>query len=124
VRIVVCDDSKIERTQTARMLREAGHEVVAECVEGVSAIKAVGAHQPDVVVLDVVMRLKSGDVAAFELRQLGYRGGIVFVSHHSSTALRRAAEMVGAVMCPKKFTAPALLDAVVRALSAAGRRST
>ena len=116
MRIVVCDDSTVERTQTARMLREGGHEIVAQCVDGIEALAAVAQLQPDCVVLDVVMRRMSGDAAALAMRERGYTGAIVMVSHHSSTALRSAAETVGATLCPKPFRISDILNAVSRTI--------
>lgn len=51
--VVVVDDHVGFRGHAAAMLRAAGHEVVAACPDGRSALAAIAALRPDVVLLDV-----------------------------------------------------------------------
>ena len=62
-RIVIADDSPTLRRIVSSVLTRAGHEVVA-AEDGIGAVQAVLAHQPDAVVLDVQMPRVSGFIAA------------------------------------------------------------
>ncbi len=62
-RIVIADDSPTLRRVVTSVLTRDGHEVVA-VEDGIAAVQAVLAHQPDAVVLDVQMPRVSGFIAA------------------------------------------------------------
>ena len=62
-RIVIADDSPTLRRIVTSVLTKEGHEVVA-VEDGIGAVQAVFAHQPDAVVLDVQMPRVSGFIAA------------------------------------------------------------
>ncbi|HEY6278883.1 MAG TPA: response regulator transcription factor [Streptosporangiaceae bacterium] len=55
MRVVIAEDSVLLREGLTRLLAEAGHEVVAAAAEAEQFLRAVAAHQPDVVVVDVRM---------------------------------------------------------------------
>jgi DNA-binding NarL/FixJ family response regulator len=55
MRIVIAEDSVLLREGLARLLAEAGHEVAATASEPEEFLRAVDAHRPDVVVVDVRM---------------------------------------------------------------------
>jgi DNA-binding NarL/FixJ family response regulator len=55
VRVVIAEDSVLLREGLARLLAEAGHDVVAAAGEAEEFLRAVGEHHPDVVVVDVRM---------------------------------------------------------------------
>ncbi len=62
-RIVIADDSPTLRRIVTSVLTREGHEVIA-AEDGIGAVQAVFAHQPDAVVLDVQMPRVSGFIAA------------------------------------------------------------
>jgi DNA-binding NarL/FixJ family response regulator len=55
VRVVIADDSVLFREGLARLLTEAGHEVVAGVGDADDLLEAVRAHRPDIAVVDVRM---------------------------------------------------------------------
>jgi DNA-binding NarL/FixJ family response regulator len=55
MRIVIAEDSVLLREGLTRLLAEAGHEVVAAAAEAEEFLRAVAAHQPEMVVVDVRM---------------------------------------------------------------------
>ena len=55
MRIVIAEDSVLLREGLTRLLAEAGHEVVATAAEAEGFLRAVGEHQPEVVVVDLRM---------------------------------------------------------------------
>lgn len=88
VRTLVVDDEPIARLAVARLLSEDPDiDVVAECGDGASALKAIRQLAPDLVFLDIQMPAMSGiDVAA----QIGHERlpATVFVTAYERYALR------------------------------------
>jgi len=85
VRIVIGEDSALFREGLARLLEDAGHEVVARCPDAVALVEAVLAQRPDLVVTDI--RMPPGDAddgarAARDIRDARPELGIVLLSQH------------------------------------------
>ena len=55
MRVVIAEDSVLLREGLTRLLAEAGHDVVAAAAEAEEFLRAVAAHEPDAVVVDVRM---------------------------------------------------------------------
>ncbi len=55
LRVVVADDSVLLREGLVRLLEESGFDVVAQAGDGEDLMRKVGAHKPDVAVVDVRM---------------------------------------------------------------------
>jgi DNA-binding NarL/FixJ family response regulator len=55
VRVVIADDSVLLREGIARLLQDAGFDVVAQVAEAVALLRAVEQQQPEIVVVDVRM---------------------------------------------------------------------
>jgi DNA-binding NarL/FixJ family response regulator len=55
MRVVIAEDSVLLREGLTRLLGEAGHDVLAAAGDAETFLRAVQAHQPDVVVVDVRM---------------------------------------------------------------------
>lgn len=87
MRIVVCDDEPLARERLVRIIKEAGHDVVAQAMTGVEAIKAVKEHQPDVILLDIRMPEMDGVRCAKELNELEQPPAIVFVTAYDHYAI-------------------------------------
>ena len=51
--VVIVDDHAGFRLQATRLLQDAGYQVVGSCGDGASALAAIAAMRPDVVLLDV-----------------------------------------------------------------------
>lgn len=71
MRVVVADDSVLLREGVARLLAEGGFEVVGQAGDGEDLLRKVGAHRPDVAVVDVRMpptHTDEGLRAAAEIR--------------------------------------------------------
>src|SRR5918994_5686418 len=89
-RIVVADDDALARRVITATLRDAGFEVVAEAIDGLQAVEAVEFHQPDLVLLDVVMPLVDGIDAARRIASRARDTVIVMLTgtHDETAALR------------------------------------
>src|SRR3954453_17245782 len=55
VRVVIAEDSVLLRDGIARLLEEAGFEVVGQAGDGEDLLRKVGAHDPEVAIVDVRM---------------------------------------------------------------------
>src|SRR5687767_2841696 len=55
VRVVIAEDSVLLREGIARLLEESGFEVVGKAGDGEDLLRKVGAHRPDVALIDMRM---------------------------------------------------------------------
>jgi DNA-binding NarL/FixJ family response regulator len=95
VRIVIGEDSALFREGLARLLEDAGHEVVAKAADAPSLVAAVAASAPDLAVIDVRMPpdlTDDGARAARAVREAHPSLGIVLLSQHVET--RHSVELV------------------------------
>jgi DNA-binding NarL/FixJ family response regulator len=95
MRIVIGEDSALFREGLARLLEDAGHEIVAKAVDAPSLISAVESTQPDLAIIDIRMppeRTDDGARAARTLRDRHPQLGIVLLSQHLET--RHSVELV------------------------------
>ncbi len=72
-------------------------EIVGRASDGLSALKAVAALQPDVVVLDISMHGMTGLEVAERLRTTGSKALIVFLTVHDDEEFVQAALATGAI---------------------------
>ena len=96
MRAVVADDELLLREGVARLLEEAGIEVVAQAGDAPDLLRKVAAHKPDVAIVDVRMPpdlTDDGLRAALEIRHRQPDVGVVVLSQH--LVERFVAELVG-----------------------------
>jgi DNA-binding NarL/FixJ family response regulator len=75
VRVVIADDSMLVREGLARLLTEAGCEVVGTAENALELLRQVVHNQPDVAIVDIKMpptHTDEGIAAAQEIRALQY----------------------------------------------------
>ena len=85
LRVVIADDSVLLREGLARLLAEDGFDVVGQAGDAEDLLRKVGAHRPDVAVVDVRMpptHTDEGLRAALEIRARLPQVAIVLLSHH------------------------------------------
>lgn len=71
VRVLVVDDQQLVRVGVSRILEaDPDLQIVGECSDGSEVVEAVRAHRPDVVLMDVRMKLVDGAKATRALAQL------------------------------------------------------
>lgn len=78
--VLLCDDSRALRMLTARQLSDAGFDVVAEAANGVEAVEQYKAHDPTVVLLDLVMPQLDGKQALQAILYHDARAKVVILS--------------------------------------------
>lgn len=90
VRLVIADDSLLLREGLARLLKESDFDVVAQAGDAEDLIRKVGAHRPDVAVVDVRMPpdfTDEGLRAGREIRERWPQTGVLVLSEHLEQAL-------------------------------------
>jgi DNA-binding NarL/FixJ family response regulator len=124
VRIVIGEDSALFREGLARLLEDAGHEVVAKAADAPSLIDSVDTELPDLAIVDVRMspdntddNTDDGARAARRLRETHPELGIVLLSQHVET--HHSVELVssgrfGYLLKDRVFDVEDFLDALRR----------
>jgi DNA-binding NarL/FixJ family response regulator len=120
MRIVIGDDSTLFREGLARLLADAGHEIVARAGDATELVAAVTATQPDLAIIDIRMPpdgTDDGARAARTLREQNPMLGIVLLSQHLET--RHSVELVaggrfGYLLKDRAFDVEDFLDALRR----------
>ena len=102
MRVVVADDSVLLREGVVRLLEESGFEVVAQAGDDEDLIRKVGAHKPDVAVVDIRMpptNTEDGLRAALEIRATHPETGVLVLSQYveEGYALELVSDSAGGV---------------------------
>ncbi len=95
-RVVVADDSVLLREGVVRLLEEWGFEVVAQAGDADDLLRKVGAHKPDVAVVDIRMPPSNTDDglrAALQIRERQPDTGVLVLSQYVEEGY--ALELVG-----------------------------
>jgi YesN/AraC family two-component response regulator len=85
VRIVLADDEALLREGLARLLVEAGFEVVGTAQDAAGLLRLVEARRPELVITDIKMppsHTEEGLIAAQEIRQRFPEVGVLVLSHY------------------------------------------
>ncbi|HEY1479471.1 MAG TPA: response regulator transcription factor [Gaiellales bacterium] len=88
MRVVIGEDSTLFREGLARLLEDAGHEVVGKAGDAPGLVREVERHLPDLAIVDVRMPpdlTDDGARAARRLRESHPELGIVLLSQHVET---------------------------------------
>jgi DNA-binding NarL/FixJ family response regulator len=125
VRVVIADDAVLLREGAARLLAEAGHDVVAQAGDADDLLRKVRAHRPDVAIIDVRMPPDNADDglrAALAIRDELPEVGILLLSQYVEDRyldqlLGRGAEAVGYLLKDRIADVERLTEAVERVAS-------
>lgn len=85
MRVVVADDAVLLREGIVRLLTEAGMDVVAQAGDAEDLLRKVGAHKPDVAIIDIKMpptHTDEGLRAAAEIRERQPDVGVLVLSQY------------------------------------------
>ena len=96
MRVVIGEDQALLRQGIVRLLEDAGFEVVAEAGDAPDLLRKVGAHKPDVAIVDVQMppdNTDDGLRAALEIRVHQPEVGVLVLSQHADE--RYALDLIG-----------------------------
>jgi DNA-binding NarL/FixJ family response regulator len=93
-RVVVAEDLPPVLTTVVALLRES-FDVVGSVTDGQAALAATLKLEPGLVVLDISMPLMSGIEVAQELKRLGNKAKIVFLTVHEDTDILKTCHAAG-----------------------------
>jgi DNA-binding NarL/FixJ family response regulator len=85
MRVLIADDEALLRDGLARLLEDAGFEVIGRCGDAEELLRMVDKRRPDVAVVDIRMPPNNTDdglAAAQEIRRRHPRIGALVLSHH------------------------------------------
>jgi DNA-binding NarL/FixJ family response regulator len=121
MRLVLADDSILLREGVARLLVEAGFEVVGQAGDAEGLLEQVKAHEPDVAIVDIRMPpdTDGGLRAAHEIRARYPTVGVLVLSQYARPSyafelLSDSAERVGYLLKDRVGDLAELADAVRR----------
>src|SRR2546423_2836912 len=122
VRVVVADDSVLLREGLCRLLEESGFEVVGQAGDAEDLMRKVGAHKPDVAVVDVRMpptHTDEGLRAAHRIRAEQPATGVLVLSQYVEEAyaldlLSESTERTGYLLKDRISDVESFTDAVRR----------
>ncbi len=122
MRTLIAEDSVLLRAGLARLLEDAGHEVVAQVGDGEGLLRAVAESQPDVAVIDVRMpptHTDEGVRAALVLRSQWPDVGLLVLSQYveeryATDLLARDARGVGYLLKDRVADVDDFLEALAR----------
>ena len=86
--MVIVDDHAAFRSAAGALLEAEGYRVVGEAENGATALDAVRALRPDVVLLDVQLPDMNGFDVAERFAEEGMTVAVVFISTHGVSAFR------------------------------------
>jgi DNA-binding NarL/FixJ family response regulator len=122
IRVVIADDSVLLREGLARLLEEYGFEVAGQAGDAEDLLRKVGAHKPDVAVVDVRMpptHTDEGLRAAHKIRNDFPDTGVLVLSQYVEEAyalelLSQSTESTGYLLKDRVADVDSFTDAVRR----------
>lgn len=118
IRVLICDDHALVRAGVRRLLEAMdGVEVVGESGNADDVVMRARQVLPDIVVLDLSLKGRSGFDALTELRQAVPESAVVILSMHEDVLHVREALSRGALCYVVKDAPPAELEIGLRAAS-------
>jgi DNA-binding NarL/FixJ family response regulator len=122
IRVVIADDSVLLREGLCRLLEESGFEVVGQAGDAEDLMRKVGAHKPDVAVVDVRMppsHTDEGLRAAHQIRADHPGVGVLVLSQYVEEAyaldlLAQSTESTGYLLKDRIADVDSFTDAVRR----------
>ena len=117
MRVLIVEDSELERVLLRSILQRAGFEVVGEADSGVRAVEQFRLHQPDVAILDLMLPRMSGIEVARAILTLHPAARLVALSGLVQPSVKAEALQVGMrEFIHKPIEQDALLQALRRAV--------
>lgn len=111
--IVIADDDSTTCHVLRLLLREHGHEVVAEARDGEKAVMLCETHQPDIAFLDIDMPRMDGHQAAKKIRQSAPGVGMIMISALATIDnVKKALEAGASGFVVKPFNAVKVVEAI------------
>ncbi|WP_134671932.1 chemotaxis protein CheY [Halorussus marinus] len=116
--VLIVDDSEFMRNLLREILEEE-FEIAAEAENGVEAIELYQEHDPDLVMMDIVMPIRDGIEATTEIKESNPDSNIIMCTSIGQEEKMKAAIKAGADgYITKPFQKPSVMDAIEDVISA------
>jgi DNA-binding NarL/FixJ family response regulator len=112
-RILIADDHQI-LAEGVRNLLEKEFDIVGVLADGRELLSAAVEHRPDVIVTDIAMPSLNGIEAAAQIRDMGVKAKVIYLTQHRDVAYARRAMEAGAAGFVLKHSASSELLMAVR----------
>ncbi len=118
IRVLLADDHTLVRSGFRALIQQLkGIEVVAEAADGREALRLVGRHRPDVVLMDIAMPELNGLDATARMRKQFPKVPVLLLSMHNSDEYVSEALAAGAAGYMVKDAGALELDIAIRAVA-------
>lgn len=122
IRVLIADDHGIVREGLKRILADDSEiDTVAEASDGAEAVRLVGKHEPDIVLLDISMPNRSGIDVLGDIRARSRGTRILMLSMHPEDQYAIRCLREGADGYLTKESAPELLIGAIRKIHSGGK---
>lgn len=112
IRVLIADDSEFMRNLLREIL-DADYEIVGEAENGVEAVKLYDETDPDLVMMDIVMPIRSGIEATNEITENDPTARVIMCTSVGQEEKMKAAIKAGAQgYITKPFQKPNVLEAI------------
>ena len=116
-KILIVDDSALSRRTLRRILESAGYDLV-EANDGMAALEVYFLENPDLVLLDLVMKGMYGLDVLVKLREMDQEARVVVASADIQSSTRKMVDEAGALgFINKPFVSEQVVAAVEAALT-------
>lgn len=116
-KIVVIDDDEMSRTIVVRFMQKMGCNAVMEAEDEIAGMEMIVKHVPDLVIIDVRLKGKSGLDVVKELRSYPYSLDIpilVLSSENSDIMQSEVQQAGGTLYLPKPFKANEIRNSIIK----------
>jgi two-component system response regulator NreC len=120
VTIVIADDHLLVRQGLRMLLEREKFDILGEAADGLEAIRLAQVHQPDIMILDLVMPTLNGIGAAGEMARVSPRTKSILLTMHTEEHYILEALRAGVKGCVWKSQAAEQLVQAIRDVCAGG----
>ncbi len=118
--VLIAEDEVLTRMMVKARLERLGHQVVAECENGVQAVQAARQHHPQLAILDIKMPKLDGIAAAEQIAERQIAPVVILTAFSQRELVERARDAGAMAYLVKPFNKSDLVPAIEIALSRFG----
>ncbi len=111
-RILIVDDSSMMRNMIKGVLKKAGHTIAGEAKNGMEGVELYKALVPDLVTMDITMRIMDGFTAAKKILTYDKTAKIIFLSNLDKEKYSNEVEEIGAIGYVSKHMTREILELI------------
>lgn len=116
-KVLIADDMEYYRSALREILTAGGFHIMAEACNGREAVELAKKHNPEIIILDIVMPEKNGIDAAREIKALPFAPKIIICSSLGAEDIIEETKKAGAhAYITKPFTSTELLSTVLETI--------